>query len=110
MSDKSIKPYAVIGAGQLTASLYKSGDAFTGFEYRFNLVRLERKSGRLVQWYRPADVVALLKLLRVLSAELDHDGCMNTSLRRQLRRISNHVDELLDDLKSDEITKGGSGK
>ena len=110
MSDKSLKPYAVIGAEQLTASLYKAGDEFTGFEYRFNVVRLERNSGRLLHWFRPADVVALLKLIRVLSAELDHDGCMNTSLRMQLRRISNHVDELLDELKRDEFTKGEPGK
>jgi hypothetical protein len=58
MSTGSHKPYAVIGAEQLTASVYKTGDELIGFKYRFNITRLNKRTGRVGHWFRPDDLMA----------------------------------------------------
>jgi len=108
MSTKSRKPYTVIGAERLTSSLYKTGDELTGFKYRFNIVRLNNHTGRVNQWFRPNDLVALMKLTQVLASELNHDGCGDAALRQQLRRIAAVLDRTLDEIASQHTSDGAT--
>lgn len=89
------KPYIIVGAEQLTASIYKTGDEFVGFNYRFNIVRLNDCSGCVNQWFRPTDLVALVKLTGVLVAELASDGCIDPELRKQFIFLAAALDEAL---------------
>ncbi|MEO9595888.1 MULTISPECIES: hypothetical protein [Rhodopirellula] len=106
MSSKTHRPYAVIGSESLTSSLYKSGDELVGFQYRFNITRLNARTGRVSQWFAPADVIALVKLTQVIASELQHDGCMNTCLRDELRGVAVLLDEALDKLKTEYDSTG----
>ncbi len=106
MSSKTHRPYTVIGAESLTSSLYKTGDESVGFQYRFNITRLNARTGRVSQWFAPADVIALVKLAQVIASELQHDGCMNAMLRDDLRRVAMHLDEALDKLKAEHSPTG----
>jgi len=108
MSTKSRKPYAVIGAERLTSSLYKIGDELTGFRYRFNIVRLNNHTGRVNQWFRPDDLVALVKLTQVLATELTHDGCLDAALHQQLRRMAAVLEQTLDEFASQHTSDGAT--
>lgn len=88
MTQKSRKPHTLVGAEQLTATVYKTGDELIGFEYRFNIVRLNNRTGRVNQWFRPDDLLAIVKLTRVLASELADDGCIAPELRRQLVQLA----------------------
>lgn len=99
MLKNPVTPYAVVGAGSLTATLYKTGGERTGFRYRFNVIRLDRRTGRVSHWFGPADFLQLLKLMRVLTAELDADGCIDSDLRRQLRQIAELLDLFLGEIR-----------
>lgn len=96
MTNRSLRPYAVLGAGNLTSSLYKTGDELIGFHYRFNIVHLNSTSGRVGHWLAPDDIVSLVKLARVMAAELANDGCMDVALRRQLHTINSLLTGVLD--------------
>ncbi|QDT13485.1 hypothetical protein [Stieleria marina] len=100
MSNTPIKPYVVAGAESLSASLFKTEDEVNGFEYRFNITRLDSQSASISHWLRPDDIVALLKLTRLLAAELDFDGCIDFKLRLTLRGVADLIDQMLVDLAS----------
>lgn len=88
----------LVGADQLTASVYKTGDELIGFNYRFNITRLSHRTGRVNQWFTPDDVCAMVKLARVLSAELVSDGCIVPALREQLISLAAALDDVLDEV------------
>ncbi len=92
MTQRSRKPNTIVGAEQLTASVYKTGDELIGFDYRFNITRLNNRTGRVNQWFTPDDLISLVKLVRVLSAELADDGCMNAELRNRLVSLASALD------------------
>lgn len=87
LSPTNRKPYAMVGAGRLAASIWKDGDECTGWKYRFNLFRLA-ENGRVGQKFKPTDLKHLVKLVQVLAATLADDGCLKPSVRRELERLS----------------------
>lgn len=100
MNQRSRKPYTLVGADQLTASVYKTGDELVGFDYRFNIVRLNNRTGRVNQWFTAEDLRGMVKLTRVLAAELADDGCMSPELRTQLFRIAAALDDAIAEISS----------
>ncbi|PHQ37295.1 hypothetical protein CEE69_00900 [Rhodopirellula bahusiensis] len=66
-----------------------------GFRYRFNITRLNNRNGRVDQWFAPADLFAMVKLTRVLAAELADDGCMDQELRSRLVLLAATLDEAI---------------
>lgn len=95
MDQRSRKPYTLVGAEQLTASVYKTGDEFSGFDYRFNVTRLNNRTGQVNQWFTPDDLRSMVELVRVLAAELADDGCMDDALRNQLFHLAASLDDAL---------------
>lgn len=93
-SRDSMKPYAMLGGGHLSSALYKSGDEGSGWKYRFNILRTSTSTGKSKHWLRPADIVDLLKLIQVLSAELADDGCMSERLRQELWWVSKSLEAI----------------
>ena len=85
----------MVGAEQLTASVYKTGDELTGFDYHFNMTRLNNRTGGVSQWFTPDDICAMVKMVRVLAAELADDGCMDEALRNQLFRLAAALDDAI---------------
>ena len=78
------RPYALLGAGRLTSSIWKEGDEGAGWRYRFNIFRMTPAEGRVSQLLRPGDLHDLVKLCHVLAAVLADDGCLPTAERRAL--------------------------
>lgn len=108
MSHKSRKPYTLVGADQLTASVYKTGDELIGFGYRFNITRLNNRTGRVNQWFTPDDLCAMAKLVRVLAAELADDGCMHAALRNQLLHLVSVLDHALAEASTNDNSHGAT--
>ncbi len=102
MSNRSTRPYAVVGAKNLTASLYKIGSESDGFQYRFNFTRLNTQSGRVGHWFFPRDLLPILKLTCVLAAELESDGCLKNQVRLEIRNIAHAVDHAINMIVSEQ--------
>lgn len=92
--NKSAKPYAVLGAGQLVSSLWKTGDEQRGWNYRFNIYRMNDRSGHVSQVFRPRDVQDLVRLCQVLAAALADDGCIPAVQRCDLAELSLKLDAI----------------
>jgi hypothetical protein len=45
--------------------------------------------------FRPTDVLSLVKLAKVLAAELTADGCLDAELRRELARLAATLDQII---------------
>ena len=86
--EQADKPYAMLGAGRLTASIWKSGDERSGWQYHFNVFRTSRGNGHVSQWFAPSDVSSLVKLARLLAFTLADDGCLESGLRDDLIRLA----------------------
>jgi hypothetical protein len=91
---KPSKPYAMLGAGPLVATLWKDGSEVVGWQYRFNLFRLA-DSGAVSQKFTPADLTHFVKLTQLLAAVLADDGCMSAELREELSKLANTLDTFL---------------
>lgn len=89
-----VKPYAMVGAGRLVSTLWKSGDPQAGWRYHFNLFRITGR-GQVGQLFSPDDVIDLIKLTRVLASTLAEDGCLSTVRRRELTRLAALLDNIL---------------
>ena len=88
------QPHAIIGAERLTTSLYRRSDG----QYRFNIVRLNKRTGQVSQWYRPTDLLALLKLTRMIAAEVAHDDDLDSNSRDELEQLTTELDHALNAL------------
>jgi len=86
------EPYSMLGAGNLTASLWKSGDESSGWHYRFNIFRMSRLSGRVTQRFSPRDVGDLARLAHLLAFTLSNDGCLDAELRDDLSCLAACLD------------------
>ena len=89
-----IHPYAMLGAGKLVSTIWKSGNEQAGWRYCFNLFRMSSR-GRVGQKFSPTDVLSLVKLARVLAAELATDGCLATAQRSELARLAAVLDHVI---------------
>jgi len=88
-------PYMMLGAGQLCAAVSKVGDEQAGWQYRFNVFRMDASSGSVEQRFAPGDITDLVKLARVLAYAIADDGCLSRDLKDDLRRLSACLDEVL---------------
>lgn len=88
------KPYAMLGAGQLSSALWKAGDEQSGWTYRFNIYRMSSRTGHVSELLRPQDVGDLVKLCQVLAAILADDGCVPRDQRRALAKLAADLDSI----------------
>lgn len=96
-SRKHPRPYATLGSGPITSSLWKSDLPDTKCHYRFNLYRTNARSGLTSNWFRPQDIEPLIRTLSVLAFELAEDGCMSATLRHRLHDLAECLNEVLSD-------------
>ena len=89
------KPYAMLGAGPLAASIWKAKRKGRQFAYRFNIFRMCAKSGQVSQRFTPRDIPHLVSLVRLLAFEIANDGCLDVSLRDDLFCLAACLDEVL---------------
>ena len=92
--NESLKPYAMLGTGQLVSNLWKSRDDQGGWTYRFNIYRMSGCNGHVSQLLRPADVQDLVKLCQVLAATLADDGCIPAEEQYDLADLSVKLDSI----------------
>ena len=91
-SPNQAKPYEVVGAGELTATVWKSGSENTGWHYSFNVFRQCCGSGEVSQLYRPSDLLSLVKLCQVLAFTLVDDGCVSRLERNESAQLVARLD------------------
>ncbi len=102
------RPYAMVGAGDLTASIWKSPESSNEPTYVFNVFRMERGSGQVSQRFVTADVSDFVKLAHVLAATLLDDGCLDDSTRHDLRALVKQLETLLPEEKRTDFDAGCS--
>ena len=105
MNHISSKPYALVGAGRLTAAIWKTGDETTGWSLGFSVFRCEPVTGEVTQRLTPDDIGDLPKLARVLSQVIADDGCVSSELRHKLTDLAQRLDDLWE---SDELRQCNS--
>jgi hypothetical protein len=88
------QPYAMLGAGRLVSSLWKSGDERSGWHYQFNIYRMNQRNGHVSQRFQPADVKDLVKLCQVLASTLADDGCIASDLHAELTGLFTALDSV----------------
>lgn len=88
------KPYAMLGARQLASALWNIGDEEGGWTCRFNVYRMNDRTGHVSQLLRPGDVQDLVKLCQVLAITLADDGCIPTDQRRTLADLAVKLDAI----------------
>jgi hypothetical protein len=89
------EPYAMLGAGPVTASLWKKTDTRDRFAYRFNLFRMCGCTGRITHRFTPADLPDLARLVQLLAFEISEDGCLDRELRDDLSCLAACLDDVL---------------
>lgn len=89
------QPYHVLGADKVTSFLWKDGDERTGWQYSFNVFRVDRTTGEVSQLFQPTDVESLARLTRLLAFELSSDGCLPSDLRNDLACLASCLDDVL---------------
>lgn len=92
MSQSHQKPYAMLGAGELSVSLWKRGSDAEGWSYDFTVFRLDVGTGEVDQLMTPAHLTDFVKLARVLAQVIADDGCVSHTLRRKLNRLASQID------------------
>lgn len=93
VTSNSKKPYALVGSGALTATIWKTGIEASRGTYRFNIVRTAR-TGSVTQRFAPEDLPKLLNIVRVLAAVIADDGCVPPATRDELLRLAKMLDEV----------------
>lgn len=88
------KPYEIVGAGQLTATVWKTGDEIGGWRYRFNVFHQSTETGAVGQLFRPADLPDFIKLCHVLALTLSDDGCLTAGERRLLTTLVSRLSDM----------------
>lgn len=89
------RPYAMIGAGKLTSAIWKSGDERSGWQYCFNLFRMDARNGQVSQLFSPEDIMDLARSVRLLAFTLSDDGCLEQELRDDLSCLWSCLDDIL---------------
>lgn len=84
------KPYAMLGAGKLAATLWKAGSESSGWRYRYNVFRLSPR-GHVGQKFRPGDLKHLVRLAHVLASTLSDDGCLSPKEREELSELASKL-------------------
>lgn len=97
MKPPSNKPYAMVGAGDLAASIWKERALNARWKYGFNIFRLDSRNGRVTQQLLPRDILDLIKLARVLAQVIADDGCLSSQIRQELLSLAASIDCLLGD-------------
>ncbi len=89
------KPMMLVGAGPLTSTIWKLGNAESGWRYRFNMVRQSIPNGCITDLFQPIDLAQFVKLIQVLAVEIANDGCLTHGERLMLRSLTRQLDEIL---------------
>ena len=87
----TLKPSAMLGAGQLVSAIWKGADKRGGRSCRFNVYRMDPHNGSVSRLLRPNDVLDLVKLCHVLAATLADDGCIPPEQRRALADLAERL-------------------
>ena len=86
---------AMLGAGNLAASLSRSGDEQSGWRYRFNIFRMSKTNGRVSHRLLPRDVPDLARLTQLLAFTLSQEEGLSQELRDDLGCLFACLDEVL---------------
>lgn len=94
-------PHLIVGAGPLTAHVWRSESADADQDYLFDL-----RSSTVLDTsglFRTSDLLHFCSLLHVLAQELLHDGAMSRPLRTELGKLLRALPAPLD-VQDDEFT------
>jgi hypothetical protein len=84
-----------VGAGRLSAAVWKTPTTPDSTVYRFNIFSLDPRNGTVGQCFSADDVVSLAKLAHVLAAVLVDDGGIDSALRQQLSSLVSDLESVL---------------
>lgn len=89
----SHKPWAMFGAGKLTASVWRIGKD-CDWKYCFNVFRLNPRSGRVSHRLDISDLEDLLKLIQLLSRTLAEEPSTPKQQQLKLCRLAESIEFL----------------
>ncbi len=89
------RPTALLGAGRLAAMLWRSYAGKRGWLYRFNIFRVNQRSGRVTQHFTSEDVGDFAKLVQLLACAMSEDGYLEPDLRDDLSCLASCLADVL---------------
>lgn len=89
-------PYAMVGAGEITSSISRTGDPVNGFHYRFNLYALRQADGQVENLFGPKDLISIVKTAHVLGLFLLDEGWLERDDRERIGTLVSQLDEVFD--------------
>ena len=101
----STRPYLFVGAGRMTALLWKLKAGSGDWVYRFSIVAGPRGIEGACSHFEPADLESLIKLVQVLASVLVDDGCLPPVERERLSDLTAHLDRLTTELDQTSTTQ-----
>lgn len=90
-------PCFTVGAGRVSATGWKTGDASRGWGYHFTVFSVCPDSGQVEQRFTPDDLVDLVRLASTLATVIALDGCVSDGQQQELLRLAAFVDEVSGD-------------
>ena len=89
------KPHAMLGAGQIASSIWKTIDTRGRFAYHFNVFRMSARGGRVTQRFTPADLPDLARMTQLLATVISDEGCLDEGFRDDLSCLAARLDTAL---------------
>ena len=88
-------PHAVVGAGKLVATVWKSNcDGWVG--YQFNTYAVDAASGTATQLFHPEDLSNLVRLCHALACTFVNEDCIGSAVRCRLSDLIEVLDKMDD--------------
>ena len=84
----------MLGTRRLASALWKIPNKQGDWTCRFNVYRMNGRTGHVSQLLRPDDVPDLVKLCQVLAVTLANDDCIPADQRRTLADLAVKLDAI----------------
>lgn len=91
---------AIVGADRLTSRVLRIDTDADLPEYRYTIEPEHGLRGVETPYFRPEDLASLVKLLRVLTRELIHDGGFNVVDKVSLNQFADSLDRFCDGIQT----------
>lgn len=95
LKEEHQKPHAIVGAGALSSTIWRSQDLSDKDSIHFNVFRINAKTGDVTQRFSVSDIPDLARLVQVLALAISVDDAINSEMGDDLSCLAACLDQVL---------------